>query len=225
MGIVVVSACFYKSTSKVERFKKSCREHSIKPVLYGVRERFRGFVHAKIKRLQMVLKKLKEDYVVFIDCADAVFLGGLDELWEAYCELSPERKIVISGDKRCWPHRKYARRLKKRNGPDSTQPYICAGFFMGPRLELIKALSVLVDLYKNNHKLGSKLKEDDQGYWMEAVCTCKIDADIDAHGSLCLSMAHQPDDIIKGGVMSTGVKPVIIHYNGLSKHLIGHHNG
>jgi hypothetical protein len=214
MDLAVISACFYKTPDSVAPFLRSCKAHSISPVLYGVGQKFPGFVAGKVHRLREELLKLDNKYVAYVDSGDSLFRHSLEVLWSRYKKVSPSRNIVMAGDKRCWPHKIFMDIFDNRYGKKKLQPYMCAGFFMGPRKALLHALKVVSGLYATRYRLLTKMREDDQGYWMESLGRGYIDIDIDCDGRLSLTMARQSKDA------PANVDPVIIHYNAESKELM-----
>ncbi len=88
---------------QVHHLAASARKQQIQLQVFGVGEDYPSHAEVKIRRLGRWIRSLEARFthVLFIDCRDALFQGGADQVCAAY--NAAEAPILIGAEEHCFP--------------------------------------------------------------------------------------------------------------------------
>ena len=219
--LTLVTACVYKDKSPARHLVASCKRYSVPLSIYGIGKRFRGYCPTKITMLIKHLRTLPNENVIYLDCSDTVIVSSYKCIVDRYKRMQKDSngRLIMAGDYELHPMRPYKHVFDSKKPLGSIWPYPCAGVIMGNRKKLIEALLVVKSIWKTTYnQIDAKYRDNDQGYWIDAIGSGMVDVDLDYHSLMSISLHHYKPWWFKRAKtymrMFNGVRPPIVHFNG-----------
>jgi hypothetical protein len=215
MSLLLLSPCFYPSSSPAELMVDSARAHGLNVRLYGVGQDFIPHgADAQVFRLWELMKpKQLADYALITDCRDVLFLANEEEILRKLDQFpSP---VVMSTERNCWPPDPEIQNYfygRDAHGYD----YINAGMYIGKWDYVVTCLEHLLNKYRGQVP-GA---DNSQGWWMWAKMRGELRFDLDYACEIFHSMTggadRHLDDMGNGRVYNrlTNSMPCSLHFNG-----------
>lgn len=210
MKLFIFTAAFYDRDyeQKIQKLQHTCDLYNIDMVAYG-RGEFFSFYDSKIVKMGNVLDQVKNEYThaLYLDCADAFFLTGLEEIIEKYWEMgSPD--LLVSGEKGCHPFEDMTELFP------GSKPwrYMNPGMYIGKIPAIMNMLSACTGFYQ--------LKTNDQGHWYEAYNKYRFPLVVDSECRIFQTMSdtHYGEEVdLRNGRLYNRVTdqyPCVVHFNG-----------
>lgn len=186
--ITVLAPAFYVNPAYSTRYLRISAERCGVPVRwYGAGEPYRGWLDVQLVHLIEELKRVTTSHVLYTDSSDSIFLSDLNEVWAKYV-LMGEPEILLSVE---------------RDGG------ICAGGWMGRRLDAIDVLEWLFDAYEDSNpqeRWREFYKHEGEGFGIQLDTERRI-----------FQVADEPLEIVMGNKRvrsSHGTLPCVLHWAG-----------
>lgn len=210
MKLFVFTAAFYDRDyeQKLAMLGETCHKYEIDLTTYGKQEFF-SFYDSKIVKMGNMLNQIKNEYThaLYLDCADAFFLTGLEEILKKYEDMgSPE--ILVSGEKGCHPFEDMTDLFQS----DDPWRYMNPGMYIGEIPKIMQIMSMCSGFYQ--------LQTNDQGHWYQAYAKHRFPLQVDSKCRIFQTMSdtHFGEDVdLRDGRLYnkvTGQYPCIVHFNG-----------
>jgi hypothetical protein len=87
MSITVLAPAYYNSLYPVRYLDQSAKRYGIDVHWYGLGKPYPGWYDVQIIDLLDELAKVITPHVLYTDASDAIFLSGLDEIWQKYVDM------------------------------------------------------------------------------------------------------------------------------------------
>lgn len=175
------------------------------------------------------LEEMDHKWVMWLDCSD-VYCAQDPYLAVKYAKACG-REILVSAEGNCWPEPEFSSQFKpppyKFMGIDYR--YLCAGVCMGRRVDFIRHMKIMQDMYSRQTELMEPWRTD-QATWHrmflnQAALGASVELDYACH--MVVSTCNVPmKNFVQGSrsgcpcvkIEPTGGKPIILHFNGNDKH-------
>lgn len=208
-----------------EEFKLSLSSQGVYPLVLGKGKGEYNGLASKPKILLNAIRKgwIKEEYTIFCDCFDLVFVAPIEYIIERFLMFNAD--VVISAEKNCFPET-YKNDFDKFWGNKSKYEYkyLNSGFIVART----KDLAVLLESMELDKELDDHLKENgewfhsnDQELFQKAWTKQRVKISLDTKCELSWCMVDVPMHEIgfcnPPQNLSTGSYPCTIHWNGPAK--------
>lgn len=175
------------------------------------------------------LEEMDHEWVMWLDCSD-VYCAQDPYLAVKYAKACG-RQILVSAEGNCWPEPEFSPQFKpppyRFKGIDYR--YLCAGVCMGRRVDFIRHMKIMQDMYARQKELMEPWRTD-QATWHRMFLNqdalgASVELDYACH--MVVSTCNVPmENFVQGSrsgrpcvkIEPTGGKPIILHFNGNDKH-------
>lgn len=190
----------------------------------NMKDRYDG-LGTKGKWLYRAIKEemIKSEYIIFSDCWDLVFTISPSHLFETYLQWFPDKPIVISSEKNCFPAD-----LKDEYDSlpyTSSYRYLNSGMIVGKTSDMLKILEAMdLDNVPNDYRQenGQMYHVNDQFLYQQIFLKQPVKMVLDYNQILCNTLHSVSIDELSlepQGILNkeTGRVPCAFHFNGNAK--------
>ncbi len=234
--MIVVSPCFYPSKAPASHLLTSAKRFGWNVHLYGVGEKWPGFIEAKIFRAIKELKRIEDDTIAFIDSNDVIIQAPPVDVQRLYQDnLLASAPMVVGSEVSCYPRYFKCHFFNLSNVPTGGKNkwlfrYPCPGVVIGDREYIIQAMERMAWWYTSGEmkRLYPQYADCDQTPWVVCWLTGDIHYKIDYHCELSIALNRIDSRPCRGwptyeldgsGIRRAGssIVPCFAHFNGGAK--------